>query len=88
MKTYTTPLSPRFTIDYATSVFSGYGHRRVIIRICDDNGFSQSFSIVTTNLEPLDHCNDLDPPERYEFIYEAFADDFRDLIDEFYFFQS
>ena len=38
MTTYTTTQGQDFTIDYASSIFAGFGHQKITVQVVSENG--------------------------------------------------
>lgn len=75
MKTYTTSQSQEFTIDYASSLPSGHGHRKITVSVIAENGDKKDFSSITSNMHSYDEANDLEGQEKYEALFEIIEND-------------
>lgn len=70
MKTYTTSQGQEFTIDYASAITAGYGHKKINVRVCSENGDLKEFSATTNNMPDYDGANDFEGQEKYEAFFE------------------
>lgn len=72
MKTYTTSEIAEFnySVDYASSLTAGYGHKEISVRIVSENGEVQDFKATTSNMYDYDAAMDLEGQEKYEALFE------------------
>lgn len=71
MTTYTTTQGQDFTIDYASSIFAGYGHQKITVQVVSENGDKKEFWSKTDNMPGYDEANDLDyGQEKFEALFE------------------
>ena len=72
MKTYTTREIAEFnySIDYASSLPSGYGHKEISVRVVSENGDVKDFRAVTSNMHDYDIATKLEGQEKYEALFE------------------
>lgn len=71
MKTYTTTQGQEFTIDYASSQFSGYGHQKITVQAVSENGDKREFWHKTNNMPDFDEANSLEyGQEQFEALFE------------------
>lgn len=69
MTTFTTPSGVSYTITFANSRPSGYGHCKISVDVLFENGKEFTFVSTTNNMPGLDAANDLEGQERYEALY-------------------
>lgn len=70
MKNYTTTLAQDFTIDYASHLPAGYGHKEITVSVVSKNGKKKDFKAKTSNMPDFDKASDLEGQERYEALFE------------------
>lgn len=70
MKTYTTTTGQEFTVDYASALTAGYGHKKITVVIVDENYNTKEFSATTSHMPGYDEANDLEGQDRYEALFE------------------
>ncbi|MGL5235221.1 MAG: hypothetical protein ACRC8Z_10795 [Empedobacter falsenii] len=70
MKTYTTTQGQEFTIDYASSIFAGYGHQKISATVVAENGDKKDFKATTSNMPDFDEAVDLEGQDKYEALFE------------------
>lgn len=71
MKTYTTTQGQNFTINYASSIFAGYGHQKITVEIASETGDKKEFWHKTDNMPDFDEANDLEyGQEKFEALFE------------------
>ena len=82
MKTYTTSQAQDFTIDYASSLPAGYGHRKISVYVCDENGNKKEFAATTNDMMGFDEANNLEDQEKWDALYELVENSLDGLIAE------
>lgn len=70
MRTYTTTQEQNFSISYASSAFSGYGHQKIKVEVILENGNKKEFSCATSNMPDFDDANNLEGQEKYEALFD------------------
>ena len=69
MTTFTTSYEQEFTVDYASSLPSGYGHRKISVEIVSDCGSRKTFSRITSNMPDFDEAENLEGQEKWEALF-------------------
>lgn len=65
-------------IEFASSMFTGYGHQAINVDIyC--NGESHNFRAITSNMPAFDKANELEGSDKWLALYEIIE---RQIIDE------
>jgi len=85
MTTFTTSYEQEFTVDYASSLPSGYGHRKINVEIVSDCGSRKTFSHSTSNMPDFDEANDLEGREKYEALFGLVENSLEGEISEWIF---
>lgn len=83
MNTYTTHsnIAADFTIDYASAITSGYGHKEITVSV-NYEGKLKNFTATTSNMHAYDQATDLEGQEKYEALYELVEGTLNDQISE------
>lgn len=82
MKTYTTTQGQKFTVDYATSLPSGHGHRKILVDIQSEEGTIRQFYSVTNNMPDFDEASDKEGQDKAEAFFELVESDLDGEISE------
>lgn len=82
MKTYTTTQDQNFTIEYASALPAGYGHKKITASIVAANGDKKDFRATTSNMPNFDESTDLEGQEKYEALFELVENDLDGEISE------
>lgn len=85
MKTYSTDSGHQFSVDYASSLPAGHGHRKIkVILVTSVTGerITKEFKAVTSNMPDYDHASDLEGQEKYEALFELIQYNIDHLVDE------
>lgn len=82
MKKYNTRsnIAASFQVTHASHLSSGYGHKKIMVDIIDENGNQKSFSSVTSNMPDFDEATDLEGQEKYEALFELIENDIEGSI--------
>ncbi|MDK7376161.1 MULTISPECIES: hypothetical protein [Weeksella] len=90
MKTYTTSEIAEFnyTVDYASSLPSGYGHRKITVCIIAENGDKKEFNSTTNNMYDFDQAMNLEGQEKYEALFDLVEDNLDGKIAEWLYWQE
>lgn len=75
MKTYKTSQAQKFTVDYATSLSSGHGHRKILVYIESERGDKKEFYSVTNNMPDFDEASDKEGQDKAEALFEIIESD-------------
>jgi len=72
MKNYTTSEIAEFnyTVEFASALTSGYGHKEITATVVSENGQTKEFKSVTSNMPDYDKAMDLDGQEQYEALFD------------------
>lgn len=57
------------SVQYADSLFSGYGHQRIKVEL-EFDGETETFSATTDFMPGFDKANELEGQERYDALYD------------------
>ena len=80
MKTYSTTTGQEFTLDYASALTAGYGHKKITVVLVSEIYGTKEFSAVTSNMPGYDDATDLDGQEKYEALFELIESKLDDEI--------
>lgn len=69
MKTYTTSQDQDFTVNYASSLSSGHGHKKINALVVAENGEKKEFHSVTSNMPDFDEATDLEGQEKFDALF-------------------
>lgn len=82
MKTYTTTTEKEFTVDYASALAAGHGHKKITATLVDENGNSKEFTATTSFMAGYNQAKDLEGQEKYEALFELVESNLYDKINE------
>ena len=82
MNTFKTTSGQDFTVDYASALPTGYGHKKITVQVIDENGNSKDFSATTSNMPNYDEATNLEGQEKYEALFEIIEHQVEDEISE------
>ena len=85
MKTYTTSQGQEFTINHASALPAGYGHKKIIVEVVASNGAKKDFHHTTNNMPDYDEATDKEGQEKYEALFELIERSLDDEISEWLF---
>ena len=82
MKTFTTSQAQDFTIDYASAISAGFGHKRITVDVIAENGDKKEFEATSNNMPAYDEADELEGQEKYEALFEMVESALDDQIAE------
>ncbi len=90
MKTYTTTEIAEFnyTVDHASALPSGHGHKEITVTIVSENGNKKEFKSITSNMPGYDDAMDLEGQEKYEALFELVEINLDGKIAEWLYFEN
>lgn len=68
-------------IYFATSIHTGYGHKKIIVEL-SYNGEYKKFEAITNNMHGYDKATELDGDDKYHALYELIETQIIDEIAE------
>ena len=85
MKKYSTNNGREFSVDYASALPAGHGHKEIaVILVANTTGenISKEFKSVTNNMPDYDQATDLEGQEKYDAFFELIQYNILDRVDD------
>ena len=82
MQTFTTSQGQEFTIAYAYPMPSGFGHKKINVQVCSEDGTLKDFCHTTSNMPNFDEALEKEGQEKWDALFEIVENDLDGEISE------